>query len=423
MTLQIGSPTCTHLLTTHLPQVAQAFTEQHSILIPPLEETDALALLACFIPQLVQQDPKRSQTLVRALNCLPLALTLMGKYLASHTLAGQPQSLQTILTHLHKTEQRVCVSRASIPEELSLSLVDTMPLSLHATIAMCDQYLSTQAHSALCSLSIFASKPDSFSKEAALAISQQSAETLDELLHAGLLENWGPEHYTLHQTIADYIQAQPKTLARHQPLSHAVVEDIKLDPPSPLSSTDPLFSLQPLQNIARDHRNNEPTVQPSHRLLQFPALIVSILFLCVFLITGLFIINKLPFSNNTVSTTYSHTAVIDDSTQGIGTNEINYPSPQTNDKGFTFNFSIRGAISNQDGWCTPGSDSKTFNCTLDFDKKQIALSTSAGDGSDMTHGSSYPLYGQQLPYCWPSWFPDNPNGKNDLYTYYCGFFK
>ena len=41
----------------------------------------------------------------------------------------------------------------------------------------------------------------------------------------------------------------------------------------------------------------------------------------------------------------------------------------------------------------------------------------------MMHGSSSPLYSQQLPYCWPSWFPDNPNGKNDLYTYYCGFFS
>lgn len=323
MTLQIGGPACTHLLTTHLPQVAQAFAEQNSIVIPPLEETDALTLLACFIPQLVQQDPKRSQALVRALNCLPLALTLMGKYLAAQTLAGQPQSLQAILAHLHKIEQRLCVSRASASEELSLSLVDTMPLSLHATIVICDQYLSPQAHSALCTLSIFASKPDSFSKEAILAISQQSVETLDELLNTGLLESWGPEHYTLHQTIADYTRAQPKAPATHQPLSHAVVEDIKLNKSELLSSTDPL----PLQNIAIDDISNKPMLQPSHRLFQLSPLITSILFICALVLIGILAVNKFYLSDSAFSNINSQitrTAIIDDSIQGIGTNEFNY---------------------------------------------------------------------------------------------------
>ncbi|HEX3642420.1 MAG TPA: hypothetical protein VHV10_14105, partial [Ktedonobacteraceae bacterium] len=68
--------------------------------------------------------------------------------------------------------------------------------------------VSPQAHAALCTLSIFASKPDSFSKEAALAVSQQSIEALDELLDAGLLENWGAERYTLHQAVTDYARAQ-----------------------------------------------------------------------------------------------------------------------------------------------------------------------------------------------------------------------
>jgi hypothetical protein len=208
LALQVGGPTCAHLLTTHLPQIAQAFSEQGSILVPPLEEADALALLAYFVPQLVLRDPKGAQALVRALNCLPLALTLMGNYLASQTLTGQIPSLQATLAHLHRTEERLHTSRLSEPRKGSLSLVETMPLSLHATITICDQRVSPQAHAALCTLSIFASKPDSFSKEAALAVSQQSIEALDELLDAGLLENWGAERYTLHQAVTDYARAQ-----------------------------------------------------------------------------------------------------------------------------------------------------------------------------------------------------------------------
>jgi len=141
------------------------------------------------------------------------------------------------------------------------------------------------------------------------------------------------------------------------------------------------------------------TCKNSHALISkaIPLLITSLI------LASTFIITLLPFAQSA---------------------PYNTPTSQTNDKGITFNFTIGGSSnSNQDGWCTSGPDSKTFQCTLDFDNKQINLSTSAGDGSDMTHGSSYPLYDKQLPYCWPSWFPDSPNGKNDPYTYYCGFFK
>jgi len=113
-----------------------------------------------------------------------------------------------------------------------------MPLYLHAAIAICDQHLSPDAHAALCALSVFASKPDSFSKEAALKVSQRSVEALGELLDAGLLESWGPERYTLHQTVADYACAQNEVLVVHQQ-----IEDIQIRQQESYSSGEPL-SLQ-----------------------------------------------------------------------------------------------------------------------------------------------------------------------------------
>ena len=265
LALQVGGPECAHLLTTHLPQIAQAFSEQASIIIPPLEEADALALLACFVPQLVLQDPKGAQALVRTLNCLPLALNLMGNYLASLTLTGQPQSLQATLAHLHKTEERLRASRPSRPAQESLSLVETMPLSLYATIIICDQHLSQQAHAALCTLSIFASTPDSFSKEAALAMSQQSIETLDELLDAGLLESWGAERYTLHQTVADYARTQDKGLLIYQQQISSLVKDSRIHQQEPHSSDEHLFSPRPLQGLTKNYKSNVPKFRPSKR--------------------------------------------------------------------------------------------------------------------------------------------------------------
>jgi hypothetical protein len=82
---------------------------------------------------------------------------------------------------------------------------------LYATIALCTQQLSPQAQATLCALAIFPPKPHSFSEEAALVISKQPRETLDELWDAGLLENWGSGRYTLHQIVATYARARTKS--------------------------------------------------------------------------------------------------------------------------------------------------------------------------------------------------------------------
>jgi tetratricopeptide (TPR) repeat protein/transcriptional regulator with XRE-family HTH domain len=213
LAFQVGGAHCVHLLTTRLPQVAFTFAQQGAIVVPELEEADGLALLARFIPQHVQQHPEDACALVRAVGGLPLALTLMGKYLASHAFTGQPRRVQAALSQLQNTERRLCLSMPVAPSERSPSLSDTTPLSLHATIAISDQQLDPQAHAALCSLSVFPPKPNSFSEEAALAITQEPVEVLDTLWDAGLLESSGPSRYTLHRTIADYAQTQTQDLA------------------------------------------------------------------------------------------------------------------------------------------------------------------------------------------------------------------
>ena len=79
---QIGGPQCGYLLTTRLPQVAFAFDREGAIAVPELAKADGLALLAHFVPQLVDQDPQGAQSLVQAVGGLPLALTLVGNSLA-----------------------------------------------------------------------------------------------------------------------------------------------------------------------------------------------------------------------------------------------------------------------------------------------------------------------------------------------------
>jgi transcriptional regulator with XRE-family HTH domain len=227
LAFQVGGTHCAHLLTTRLPQVAFSFTQQEAIVVPELEDADGLALLGRFVPQLVLQDPQGARTLVQAVGGLPLALTLMGKYLAAQSFTGQPRRLQAALTQLHDTQHRLHVSIPTALRERSPSLPADIPLSLHATIAISDQQLSPQAHATLCALSIFPPKPNTFSEEAALAVSQQQVEMLDALWDAGLLESSRPERYTLHQTIADYARLQLQDTTAQQRLVNYMLHYIQ----------------------------------------------------------------------------------------------------------------------------------------------------------------------------------------------------
>ena len=212
LALQIGGPQCTYLLTTRQSPAAFTFAERQWTVVPPLEIADGLVLLAQFVPQLVQRDPEGARSLVQAMNNLPLALTLIGTYLATSTLTDYPWPLRAALTQVHDTKERIRINMLTALGDSWLSLTETTPLSLYTAIALCDQQLSSEAHAALCALAIFPPKPQSFSEEAALAMSQQPREILDILWTTGLLENWGPRRYSLHHTVTDYARTTGRFL-------------------------------------------------------------------------------------------------------------------------------------------------------------------------------------------------------------------
>jgi transcriptional regulator with XRE-family HTH domain/tetratricopeptide (TPR) repeat protein len=204
LAFRIGGTQCVHLLTTRMPQVAFAFAQEGVFTVPELTEEAGVSLLASFAPQLIEQDPQGALALVRKVGGLPLALILMGKYLGSQAFTGQPRRLQAALTQLQDTQQRLRVSMPIPLKQRSPSLPGNMPISLDASISISDRQLSPRAHDTLCALSVFPAKPNTFSEEAALAVSQQPVEVLDALWDAGLLESQGPWRYALPQTIADY---------------------------------------------------------------------------------------------------------------------------------------------------------------------------------------------------------------------------
>lgn len=303
--LQVGGPGCVHVLTTQQPQIASAFAQRRVLVAAPLEDADGLALLASFIPQVVQQDPEGARKLVWAVEGLPLALTLMGKYLACQVLRGQSQLLRTTLAQFYETQERLQIRMSDRSGEQTGRYGDRSPLGLYASIAFCDQYVSPRAHAALCALSLLASKPESFSKEAALGVSQQSMETIDELIKVGLLQSWGADRYRVHQSVADYVGIQQEILGGEKQVSAELVEERQRHHWEPYSLREPL----PLPGMRISHTRTRSTWWSQLHVSWLPLLTLSTTLLAVLAIVAL-LLAYTQLSSSSIIEQVPHTPIV-----------------------------------------------------------------------------------------------------------------
>jgi tetratricopeptide (TPR) repeat protein/transcriptional regulator with XRE-family HTH domain len=209
LAFKVGGPNCSYLVTTRFPNVTYHFTASvdDALALHELDSDDGFALLSRLAPEVVRQEPEGARALIEAVGSLPLALTLMGKYLRAQSHSGQPRRIRAALERLRTADERLHLTEPLPLLERPVGLGESMPLSLQTVIAITDRKLEEAEQLALRALSIFPAKPNNFSEEAAIAVSDAPVEVLDALSDAGLLESSGPGRYTLHQTITDYAQA------------------------------------------------------------------------------------------------------------------------------------------------------------------------------------------------------------------------
>ncbi len=199
--LHVGGPYCTYLVTTRFINIALHTAGERMITVPELTEEDGLQLLERIAPAVVRAEPVRSRRLVRFVGGLPLALVLIGQYLRLEAHNRQPRRLHLAFEWLYNPEKRLQLELPLVALERS-TVYST--LSLQAAIAFSDERVSQQAQEALRLLSVFPAKPNTFSEQAALAITGAPVEVFDQLSDAGLLESGGPDRYSLHRCIVDY---------------------------------------------------------------------------------------------------------------------------------------------------------------------------------------------------------------------------
>ncbi len=209
LAFRFAGPSCQYLITTRFRSIATSFGREEEVQVPELNEDNSITLLGRFVPQLVKQDLQGARELVRAVGGLPLALRLMGRYLLDHDC-----HVATALEKLRQVEERLRLSE-------TLGELDRHPsipgatISLQAAIEVSDEDLRDDtARQALRAYSVFPSKPNTFSEEAALAVAATSADVFDYLVSTGLVEISSKDvsskqnRYTMHQTIADYAKVR-----------------------------------------------------------------------------------------------------------------------------------------------------------------------------------------------------------------------
>jgi NB-ARC domain len=223
LAFEVGGPHCAYLVTTRFSNVATQLARCELRTLHELSTEQSLDLLHLLAPQVVEGEASRARALAEAVGGLPLALMLMGNYLRWQVSSGQSRRIQEALERLNHAEMRLHLSEPRSPLQRHPNFEAGQLLSLHAIIALTDQYLSEQARAALYALCVLPHKPGIFCKAVALAVGTCSTEVLDALVDTGLLESEGDGYYALHQTIADYARHHLQGTTPHSvcpPCSH-----------------------------------------------------------------------------------------------------------------------------------------------------------------------------------------------------------
>ena len=233
--LRSAGPQVAHLLTTRDRSLARTFAgATHAVSVSVLDAAAGYALLQALAPDACAADPDTAQSLVTAVGGLPLAIELLGGYLAAPERSTFADLSQQAFAELADPRQRLQLATERLGQPGQLT-------TLLATIALSLDDLGKRTPAAVATfyaLGAFAPKPATFTRAAAEAVTGCDGVTLALLISRNLVEQIAtPEPATiqlaLHQTLGDVAQQQTPATAftTHRDYYLAIVEEDREDWP------------------------------------------------------------------------------------------------------------------------------------------------------------------------------------------------
>ena len=211
--LRCGGDNCAYLLTTRDRGVARAFAgAEQTVDVAVLEASPAHLLLHTLAPEAWAANPATAAGLADAVGGLPLALELLGGYLAAPENSAFVELIDESLEEMTDPRRRLQLASRRLGD-LSGAIV-----TLQATITLSLEGLPPAVLSAFYALGAFAPKPAYFDRKAAENVTEANLRTLALLAARNLLEIAPNEALALHQTIADVARAHTPAdaIALHQ---------------------------------------------------------------------------------------------------------------------------------------------------------------------------------------------------------------
>ncbi|MCO5212668.1 MAG: tetratricopeptide repeat protein [Caldilinea sp.] len=195
--LRLSSPQVVHLLTTRDRTIARAFAGAgQQVHVPELAAVPAYELLARLAHEACAADPDAARALVQAVGELPLAIEVLGGYLAGHELTVFPDLAPEAFAALGDARQRLALATERLGGQTGKKE------SLEAVIRLSVDALPVEAAAAFWALGAFAPKPATFDRAAAQAVTQAEAGTLALLVGRNLVET-ADGVLAVHQVVHD----------------------------------------------------------------------------------------------------------------------------------------------------------------------------------------------------------------------------
>lgn len=197
--LRCGGPFCCYILTTRDQAIARSFSgPNHVWSVPVLTNSSACQLIREIAPEAWAADPDGTSILVNSVGQLPLAVTLLGGYLAAPERSYFSELSKEALSQMQYPHERLKLAQKR------LGSLAGEAVSIEESIALSLEGLSNEAVLSFYALGAFAPNPEQFSREAAMAIVEADLETLTLLVARNLVEIGQDGELSLHQVVADF---------------------------------------------------------------------------------------------------------------------------------------------------------------------------------------------------------------------------